>query len=67
MVLEDQLGEPFFIYNSSLQERRKALEDERIARLEAMKKFRKEQEDKMNALKEQRERARESTVKEKAK
>lgn len=50
-----------------LQERRKALEGERVARLEAMKKYRREQEEKMNALKEQREQARESTVKEKAK
>eukprot|EP00057_Strongylocentrotus_purpuratus_P011849 XP_011666323.1 PREDICTED: S phase cyclin A-associated protein in the endoplasmic reticulum [Strongylocentrotus purpuratus] len=51
----------------AVQERRKALEGERIARLEAMKKYRREQEEKMNALKEQREQARESTVKEKAK
>ncbi|XP_041464189.1 S phase cyclin A-associated protein in the endoplasmic reticulum-like [Lytechinus variegatus] len=51
----------------AVQERRKALEDERIARLEAMKKYRREQEEKMNALKEQRELARENALKEKAK
>ncbi|XP_038079057.1 S phase cyclin A-associated protein in the endoplasmic reticulum-like isoform X2 [Patiria miniata] len=51
----------------AVQERRKALEVERMARLKDMQRHRQDQSDKLNVLKEQRERARESAVKERAK
>ncbi|XP_033634291.1 S phase cyclin A-associated protein in the endoplasmic reticulum-like [Asterias rubens] len=50
----------------AVQERRKAIEEDRMTRLKEMQKHRQVQEDKINVLREQRERSRESAAKERA-